>query len=314
MVAVVSQMERDLQKFQTSNPWIFDLIKSFAGHGSPIPWGQSASVRGGYVGYMSSPYQAAESAVSQLDFSVEATTSREATQAAKQLFDQTKDFWDKAQSMGSIAWETFTGGGVEVAQEAFAVFLGTAFEHLKIGYQLHASGIAVAFLRDAELRVSKEVQKGKVSQVEAVGIISSAEKALQLHASSINDGMSAIAYLNRNGWLESQKKSSVQGIFGGPVLVILGIVAIAAAALTIVAVYQIMTVNKVITEQCAKFSDERLRSACISEALRKLPHIDFGAITGQFMKWLVIGALVVGGVVFLPTVVRSTVGGVRALK
>jgi hypothetical protein len=91
-------------------------------------------------------------------------------------------------------------------------------------------------------------------------------------------------------------------------------VAIAAAALTIVSIYQISTVNKIISEQCSTFSDEKLRQQCISDALDKLPSIDFSAISGQLFKWLVIGGLVAGGVIFMPTVARSLLKTRKELK
>jgi hypothetical protein len=298
---------KGLEKFTADNPWIFELISHFDGKATPIPWGQ-VGIHSSYVGYMMSNYNAAKSAVNSLALN-KVPTSREATQATKDLFDQTKSTWSKASSMGVMVWESLTGGTMAVPYEILATFSASAFLEMEVGFHLHASGVAKGFLKDTEARVGRDLQRGKISEAKAVEIVRNTEKALQDHASSINDGLGAIAYLDRKGYFSTQKA------LGAPfIALVLGLAAIAAAALAIVSVYQISTVNNLIKEECSKFTDEKLRLACVKELSKKLPSIDFGAITGQLAKWAMIGALVIGSVWFAPIIVRSAMKSRRELK
>jgi hypothetical protein len=301
--------EAGLEKFTADNPWIFDLISYFDGDTPQIPWG-SVSINGSYTRYMIPTYQSAEKAILSLNLE-KVPTSREATQATKELFDQTRGTWDKISSMGMIAWES-AFGGMPVVREVLATFSASAFLQLKQGFDLHASGIAKEYLRDTELRVAQRLQSGDITRNEAVSIIKNTEQALQNHATTIQEGLGALAYMDKEGWFETQQ---LNGLGAVPILgAVLGIVAIAAAALVIVAVYQISTVNSLIREECSKFQDEKYRLACMSEMSKALPQIDFGAITGQITKWIVLGLLVAGGVYFAPVIARSAMGARRELK
>lgn len=300
-------MRSGLEKFTADNPWIFDLISYFDGSTVPIPWGQ-VGINSSYVGYILPNYNAAKRAIGSLALD-KIPTSREATQATKDLFDQTKSTWEKASAMGVMTWESMTGGSMDVPYEILATFSASAFLQMEQGFHLHASGIAKGFLQNAERRVAQDLARGKISKTEAVSIIRGTEQALQNHASTINEGLGAIAYLDKKGFFNTQKA------LGAPVIaLVLGLAAIAAAALCIVAVYQIATVNSVIREECSKFEDEKLRLACIQEMSKKLPNIDFTAITGQLAKWAMIGLLIVGGVYLAPVVVRSMMGARKELK
>lgn len=211
--------------------------------------------------------------------------------------------------MGVMAWESLTGGTMDVPYEILATFSVSAFFELERGYHLHASGIAAQYLKETEIKVASTLSNGKISQQQAVQLVKDAEKALQDHASTINKGLGAVAYLDQKGFFNSQKA------LGFPlVALVLGLSAIAAAALVIVSVYQISVVNGIIQKECSKFQDEKMRLACIQEMSRKLPSIDFSAITGQVAKWVMIGLLAVGGVYFAPTVVRSLLGARKELK
>jgi len=303
-VATAAELERQVQKFQNDNPWIFDLIGYF-NEAPEIPWGH-VGVRSDYLSYLFGSYDKARVAYDSLDFRPEAVSSKEATEAAKRMFDQTKGFWDKAQAAGSIAWETFSGGGMDVVADVLVVFVGTSFKHLEYGYNLHVSGAARELLKTTEQRVSEQIRRGQISRQKGLQLIGDTEKALQYHASSVKDGLAAIGYLDSKGFLNSAKRAANGlGALGGAVISILGIAAIAAAALVIVAMYQISTVNKIIAEQCSTFRDEKARLACTKAALERLPQWDMAAIAGSLIKWLVLGGLAVGAVVFLPTIARS---------
>jgi hypothetical protein len=312
-VATVAELERQVESFRIDNPWIFDLINYFEG-AAPIPWGQ-VGVRSNYQSYMYGPYDQALRAFTALDFRPEAISSHAATDAAKQMFDSTKGFWDKTKSAGTIAWETFSGGGMNVVADVLVIFVGTAFKHLEYGYNLHVSGAATAFLRTVEARMAKEVQGKRITQDRAVLLISNAEKALQYHASAVRDGLLAIGNLDRNGYLDRAKQSrSGVGALPAGVIAILGVAAIAAAAMVIVAMYQISTVNKIIAEQCSTFTDQKARLACTESALSKLPTWDMAAIAGGITKALVFGGLVVLGVMFAPFLVRQVFGVARTIQ
>lgn len=301
--------EAGLEKFTADNPWIFDLISYFDEDTPQIPW-STVGISGSYVRYMVPTYQSAERAILSLNLE-RIPTSKEATAATKELFDQTKGTWSKISSMGTIAWES-AFGGMPVIYEVLATFSASAFLQLKEGFDLHASGIAAGYLKDTELRVQQSLRAGKISQSEATTILRNTESALKNHATTVQEGLGALAYLDQKGWFKTQK---LQGLGALPIVgMVLGIVAIAAAALAIVAVYQISTVNSLIREECSKFQDEKLRLACISELSKALPQIDFGAITGQIAKWVVLGLLVAGGVFFAPALVRSAMGARRELK
>lgn len=297
-----------LEKFTADNPWIFELISHYDGTTSKIPWG-SVSINGDYVRYMLPTYNSASNAITSLKLD-HMPTSKEATQATKELFDQTKGTWSKLSSMGAVAWES-AFGGMPVVYEVLSTFSVSAFFELKAGFDLHASGVAKGYLKDTELRVGAAMRAGKISESEAVNVVRNTEQSLRDHANMIQEGLGAIAYLDRKGWFDTQKLS---GLGAAPVAMILGLVAIAAAALVIVAVYQISTVNDLIKEECTKFQDEKLRLACISELSKSFPKIDFGEITGQLAKWLVIGALVAGSVYFLPVITRSVLKAQKELK
>lgn len=309
-MATAVELERQVGKFREDNPWIFDLINYF-NESSPIPWGQ-IGVRQDYSRYLWTPFSQARAAYNSLDFRPEAVSSKEATESAKVMFDQTKGFWDKAQAAGGIAWETFSGGGMDVVADVLVVFVGTSFKHLEYGYNLHVSGAVQEFLKTTEAKVSRAVSAGKISQSKGVQIITDAEKALQQHASNVKEGLAAIAYLDKKGWLNAAKHGT-GAVFSGAVITILGVAAIAAAAMVIVAMYQISTVNKIIAEQCSTYTDEKARLACTKSALEKLPTWDMAAITGNIMKWLVFGGLAIAVVAFLPFVTKQTIGAGREL-
>ena len=297
-----------LDKFTADNPWIFDLISYFDGEGLPIPWNTTA-IGSGYVQYMIPNYNAAKRAINSLNLS-KIPTSREATAAAKALFDQTRSTWDKMSDVGVMVWESTTGGTMDVPYEILATFSATAFLQMELGFHLPSSGIAQEYLRDTEQKVARELQSGRITEAQAVETIRNNEKALQDHASTINEGLSAIAYLDREGFFNSQKSLGAIPILG----VVLGLAAIAAAALVIVSVYQISTVNSIITKECSKFQNEKYRLACITEVSKKLPSIDFSEITGQLAKWLTIGVLVAGGVYFGPLIARRYFSEVRTRR
>jgi len=303
-MASAAQLQKGLDKFTADNPWIFDLISEFDGESVPIPWGH-VGIGSAYVQYMLPVYNKARAAVSSLDFSPEATSSAEATAAAKALFDQTKSTWSKIQSVGTMAWESILGEGMDVPYEILAVFSGTAFLQMEYGFHLHASGVAKSYLKDVETKVARSLQSGEISQAEAINIVRNTEQALQNHASTINDGLSAISYLDREGFFDTQKRAV--GAVSSAVVVVLGLAAIAAAALTIVAVYQISIINSVISEQCPKFEDESKRLDCMKTALEQMPKIDFGAITGQLGKWLAITGIALGAFYLAPAVIGRSV-------
>lgn len=304
-MATAQELDAGLQKFTADNPWIFQLIKYFDGETMPIPWGQ-VGIRSNYLQYMASTYNNASMVVGQLDFSPAATTSEQATQAAKQMFDQSKGFWEKATASGSIAWEAFSGGGMVVFAEALSVFVGTAFLQMQKGYNLHTSGVVTAFLQQTDEKVAQLVRSGQITQEKGVQILRDTELALQRHATSLNEGFSAINYMNKKGLFDSQKKAT--GDFGASALVamtIVGVALIAAIALAFVSCYQTSAMTTLIEEQCSKYTNERLRLACTKAATEKIPKIDFGEIAGQFSKYLMYGLLLVGAVYFAPTIVKK---------
>src|SRR5690606_3901879 len=297
-----------LEKFTADNPWIFELISHYDGTTSKIPWG-SVSINGDYVRYMLPTYNSASNAITSLKLD-HMPTSKEATQATKELFDQTKGTWSKLSSMGAVAWES-AFGGMPVVYEVLSTFSVSAFFELKAGFDLHASGVAKGYLKDTELRVGAAMRAGKISESEAVNVVRNTEQSLRDHANMIQEGLGAIAYLDRKGWFDTQKLS---GLGAAPVAMILGLVAIAAAALVIVAVYQISTVNDIIKEKCTKINAEKLSQECSSEVAKGIPKSDVGDITDQLAKWLVIGAIVAGSVYFLPVITRSVLKAQKELK
>lgn len=316
MSADAAELQQSLAKFQSNNPWIYQVAGYFSPHFKPIPWEYlQAGLKDNYVqSYLVPSYALAKSTMNSIDLKPTEISSEQATQAAKILFDDTKGLYDRTVAAGKVGWEIFrSDDSMQVVGEVLRVFVVSSFAQAEQAFKIHHSGAALSFAQSVATRINSAVQAGRMSYEDGQLLIMRVEKTLQEHAQAANSALRAISWLDDQGYLAKVKKGAVGAIPIG-VAILLGIAAIAAVATIVICAVQITAVNELIKEECSKISDDKQRVACIQSVSSHLPQIDAGGMVSGAMKWVVFGGLAVLGVYFAPVVVRSLKAAVKEAR